>query len=307
MQQFDKNKTYIFKSPQRHIHDMSWLFYALATPILEAGKDLTAKYSLKHIDEYVITWCAVTIASIILLPLALYQGIPTLDATFWKIIAVDGVIVSLANVLYMRAIKNSDVSLSVPFISFTPVFLLLLSPIILNESPGVYGILGVLLIVAGAYTLQISKKEEGILAPFYALFRNTGPRTILFVAFLWSITSTFDKIGIQHSTPITWAAGINIMMMILLTPFILKKSVGTIVRTHYLHILPIGIFMGARMITQMMAVQTGILTYVISLKRTSTLLVIIGGTLIFKEQGIKERLPGAILMILGVLLITIGN
>ena len=97
------------------------------------------------------------------------------------------------------------------------------------------------------------------------------------------------------------------MMMILLTPFILKKSVGTIVRTHYLHILPIGIFMGARMITQMMAVQTGILTYVISLKRTSTLLVIIGGTVFFKEQGIKERLPGAILMILGVLLITIGN
>lgn len=286
---------------------MNWLFYALLTPILEAGKDLTAKYSLKQIDEYVITWCAVTIATIILLPLAIYQGIPTLDETFWKTIAIQGILVSIANVLYMRAIKNSDVSLSVPFVSFTPVFLLFLSPLILHEYPGVYGILGVLLIVAGAYTLQISKRKEGILAPFNELLHNKGPRTILLVAFIWSITSTLDKIGIQHSTPITWAAGINIMTMFILTPFILQKPVGTIIKAHYLNILPVGIFTGGRMITQMIAVQTGILTYVISLKRTSILLVIIGGTLLFKEQGIKERLPGAILMILGIIMITIGT
>ncbi len=284
---------------------MGWLFYALATPILEAGKDLTAKYSLKQVDEYVITWCAVTIASIILLPIAIYQGIPTLDTTFWKVIAINGILNTIATVLYMRTIKDSDISLSVPFISFTPVFLLLFSPLILYEYPGIYGILGVLLIVAGAYTLQISKKEEGILTPFRALLQNKGPRMILLVAFIWSITSTLDKIGVQHSTPIMWSTGVNIIMSIFLTPIILKKSIGTIIQEHYKHILPIGLFMGIGSVTQMTAVQTGIISYVISLKRTSILLVIIGGTLLFKEQGIGERLPGAILMILGILMITL--
>jgi uncharacterized membrane protein len=47
--------------------------------------------------------------------------------------------------------------------------------------------------------------------------------------------------------------------------------------------------------------------YVISIKRTSVIISILFGYLIFKEKGIKERLLGAVIMVIGVLFITLLN
>jgi len=46
-------------------------------------------------------------------------------------------------------------------------------------------------------------------------------------------------------------------------------------------------------------------SYMISLKRTSSLISIVFGRLYFNEIHIKERLLGSIIMLLGVILITL--
>ncbi|MGZ7066894.1 MAG: hypothetical protein ACXVHT_01170 [Methanobacterium sp.] len=46
--------------------------------------------------------------------------------------------------------------------------------------------------------------------------------------------------------------------------------------------------------------------YVIAIKRTSTIMSVLFGSLIFKEKGIKGRLLGAGIMVLGVILITLS-
>jgi len=56
----------------------------------------------------------------------------------------------------------------------------------------------------------------------------------------------------------------------------------------------------------MTAVSLGIVSYVISIKRTSILFTVLFGFFIFKERNIRSRLMGAIIMILGVLLITLS-
>ena len=53
--------------------------------------------------------------------------------------------------------------------------------------------------------MNITKISDGLLGPFKALLRKKGPKLMLFVAFLFSITSNIDKIGAQNSSPIFWA------------------------------------------------------------------------------------------------------
>ena len=75
---------------------------------------------------------------------------------------------------------------------------------------------------------------------------------------------------------------------------------------HLKLLLPIGFFAAVRAVTQMLAINLTLVAYVISIKRTSVLFSIVFAYLVFKEKGIKERLSGAILMVLGVCLITLS-
>jgi uncharacterized membrane protein len=106
------------------------------------------------------------------------------------------------SVLYLKAIKSDDLSLTVPFIGFSPLFLLFTSFIISDERPAFQGVIGVLLMVAGAYFFQFKEKKKNFLAPFTALLKLRGPKMMLLIAFLWSISSNFDKIGIKNSSPV---------------------------------------------------------------------------------------------------------
>jgi uncharacterized membrane protein len=55
----------------------------------------------------------------------------------------------------------------------------------------------------------------------------------------------------------------------------------------------------------MTALSMTLVVHVISIKRMSALIGVLFGYFVFKEQGIQERLAGAVMMILGVLAITL--
>jgi len=57
----------------------------------------------------------------------------------------------------------------------------------------------------------------------------------------------------------------------------------------------------------MTAINMTLVAYVISIKRTSVIMSVFWGYLIFKEKGLKERLFGSFLMIIGVVLITLHS
>ena len=59
------------------------------------------------------------------------------------------------------------------------------------------------------------------------------------------------------------------------------------------------------MIFHMIAISMTLVAYLISVKRTSAIISVLFGTLLFKEKGFKERIWGAIIMVIGVLFITL--
>ncbi|MEG3838726.1 EamA family transporter [Microcoleus sp. herbarium14] len=286
---------------------MTWLILGILTAFFEAVKDVFSKQNLKQSDEYVVAWSLAFFSVIFLTPWVIYTGIPALNTQFWISLLIGGSINAVTTLLYIKAIKVSDLSLTVPLVALTPLFMLLTSPLIVGEYPKFFDYIGILLIVIGSYLLNIKEKSQGYLAPFKALLNEPGPKFMLIVAFLWSITSNFDKIGVKNSSPIFWLFSLFGTMTILLLPVLLHKTPNP--SRKILKQLPMlaamGFFNAVGVLCQMQALTLTLVVQVIAIKRTSVLMGVLFGHFLFKEKDIQQRLLGAGIMVLGVFFISL--
>lgn len=285
-----------------------WIFFAFLTAVCEAAKDAVCKKSLHNVDEYVVAWSWKAFPLPFLLPLLFFVDWPAeLSLRFWGALFVGGLLNVLVTFVYIRAIRVSDLSLTVPLLSFTPVFLLGTSPLLVGEFPAVSGYLGVLFIFTGSYVLGVKNRELGYLGPLKAVLRHKGPRLMLLVAALWSVAANMDKIGVLETSPFFWAACIQSFVALGMTPIAMYKSANFVrmVRENAPILSLIGLFAALGLAFQMTAIEEGLVPYVISIKRTSIVFSVLFGGLIFKEKDAASRLLGAAIMVLGVFCITL--
>src|SRR5699024_11133009 len=130
---------------------------ALSTAISEASKDITSKYNLRHIDEYTAAFSMNLVQSLLLFPIVFYLGFESMSARFLLVLFISTVLQLWTLLLYFKAIKRSQISVSVPLITLTPLFMLLTSPLMIGQFPNALGIVGIVLIVAGTYISNLSK------------------------------------------------------------------------------------------------------------------------------------------------------
>jgi len=143
---------------------MLWFIFSILTAFFESLKDVFSKLSLKHVDVYMVSWSYRFFSLPFLLPLLLFIPIPALGGLFWPALIAATCTVTITTILYMKAIQHSDISITVPIVSFTPLFLLITSPLIVGEFPNIFGLIGVLFIVIGSFTLNIGEGGKGVLA-----------------------------------------------------------------------------------------------------------------------------------------------
>lgn len=285
---------------------MLWLILAFGAALFNSLSDIFRKKSVHVAPPVLVAWAWPTFGLIFLLPV-LFFGVPELDRYFWIALVVSGSINTVAFSLYVKALQDTDLSLALPLLTFTPLFLLITSPLILGEIPHVLGLFGVLLIVIGSYVLSIRELKYGYFAPFAALLKRKGSRYMLLVAFLWSISLNFDKMGVQHSSPLFWGLAITVFLVFTLTLLVLRSDVSFKQSKPCLHLFFfMGLFYALTMFVQNYALTLVLVSYVISIKRLSVLFGVLWGKLIFHEVGFRERLLGAVIMLAGAVLITLS-
>lgn len=288
---------------------MSWFFFAISTAFLESVKDIFNKKTVSQIDEYLLVFSFNLLTAIFTLPLLFLNDIPTFGNNFIYALIAIGFFNTIGFVLFFKAIKASDLSIVAPITTLSPIFLLITSPILVGEFPNFIGILGILIIVIGAYVLKFQDKTNGYLAPFKSLFKETGSRLMFGVVLVWSITANVDKIGVQNSSPILWTITAHLSVAIFILPIVFWKSKINIqsIKSNFRNLILIGLINTLAILSQMTALQLALVSFVIAVKRTSALFNVLWGWLIFKEQGIKERIVGSIIMIVGVVVITLSK
>ncbi len=287
---------------------MGFLF-AFITAVLLSFRSLLEKRTLKNVDEYVMVFGLRCFAGLFLFLVILFFDVETTlkQDNFWFILLAGAVTCSISSILAIKGIKYGDLSLVGPVMTLTPLFILLTSPIMIGQFPSLIGLLGVLLIVFGSYTLNINELKNGFREPVKALFKNRGARYMLGAAVVWSIGSNIDKMGIDASSPYIWAGTLNALSGILFLPLVMlkgqsKKKIGDF-RGNILSIFIIGFVASMSSLIQLLAVNLILVVYVISLKRLSSVFQVLIGHFIFKEEYFKERFVGVIIMFLGAILI----
>lgn len=111
-----------------------------------------------------------------------------------------------ANLLFLIAVRLSPLSLTIPMLSFSPVFTTLASFLILGEQPSALEGLGIALVVAGAFWLSVSSSAGSKKSLWEAFFHEKGVPLMVLVAALWAVTSTLDKASLAYASIPTHAA-----------------------------------------------------------------------------------------------------
>lgn len=282
---------------------------AFGTAISEAFKDITSKYNLRHIDEYTAAFSMHLVQSLLLLPIIVVTGLQFMSERFLWALLASSVLQLTVILLYFKAIKRSELSVTVPLITLTPLFMLLTSPILIGEFPSALGVVGIVLIVVGTYISNLSEDPKKIFAPFVALLKNQGSRYMLLVAFIWSITSNIDKIGVEETSPIYWAFTKDFVILLYLIPILLWKSKKPFlqIRNRKWPLLMVGFFKSTSVVTQMFAIQFILVPYVVSIKRASSVFIILFAFFFMNERkNFRNRMIGIIIILLGLLVIAIS-
>ncbi len=284
---------------------MTWLVLSFTAAISSATADALLKGRLGHLSPYEMGAVRVGYALPWLAPVLFIIPWPQVDRVFWVVIACGLPLEIMGLICSMKAIKASPLSLTLPFLAFTPAFLILSGRIILGEHLSLRGVLGIALIVAGSYLLHLSKAKTGLLAPLGAIAREPGSRLMLLVSMIYAVTSALGKVGVLHSSPaffgIVYFTCLSALMLLLM-PLVPGARLASLF-SRPLSCLAVGAVFAVMVLSHMTAISLVQAAYMIAVKRTSLLFGVLYGAFLFKEEDIGERLLGAAVMVCGVFVI----
>lgn len=291
---------------------MLWVILSLSAGFFVALSDALNKRYLGQ-EGYMKMALARTLGTLpFLLPVLLYL-IAKKDVYLyltWDFIQNVLVLLSLeimATLFYMRGIEISPLSASLPFLSFTPIFVIFTGYFILGERISLPGFLGILLIVVGAYMIHLPRRVEGFLGPVKGIWRERGSFYILVTALIYGITSVLGKRGIMLSDPLFFAS-IYFSLLSVVTPFVLlmikpSMTVGVFLKQNSRGILLIGLTQALMCLSHMLALSLVETAYMIALKRSSILFAVLLGWYMFREKHFRLRLSASLVMFLGIIVI----
>ena len=286
---------------------MLWLILSLLTALAVASQDAWVKKHFFHLTAYDM----VAFPFLFSLPLFAvslpFVPVPPLDATFYWYFLISLPLNFLPFFIYMKAIQQSPLSLTLPYLAFTPAFMILTGYVFLQEMPNLWGLAGIIITCIGGYVLNLETGRHSFLAPIKAVFKETGSWLMLIVALIFSFSAAIGKKCNLHSSPLfftmTFFAVLSAVSVLVL--LILGKIRLRTFRDNWSKGLIAGLLFFVHALAHGFAISMIKASYMISVKRLSALIGIAYGRLFFKEKYLAVRLVGAGIMVAGAVLITL--
>jgi drug/metabolite transporter (DMT)-like permease len=288
---------------------MHWISLTLLSAFFLATADTLTKRYLSHYRPGELVLVRFGMSGLLLMPLLFWQTWPPLSPVFWGWLGVSIPLELTAMWLYMHAIRDSPLSLTLPYLAFTPVFNTLTGYVVLGETVSSTGFLGILLVVAGAWILNLDTVQTGawrnVLAPFRVITRERGARLMLATAAIYSLTSVTSKGALLQVTPAFFGPFYFVIIGAASALVFASRDVTSwrALGRHPVAHLAVGFFMALMVIAHFYAIEHIEVAYMIAVKRTSLLFGMLYGAWLFRETGLKKNMVAGVLMILGVYLI----
>jgi drug/metabolite transporter (DMT)-like permease len=288
-----------------------WIILSLIAAFTGGTSDALTKRALLKNNVYAIAWLRQLVVVILLAPCLFIIPIPQINEDFSRAFLTALPFEVLAYIFYMKAIKISPLSLTVPFLSLTPICLMVIPYVILGESVSIIGGAGILLIAIGSYTLNIKEIRKGFFEPIRAISREKGSIFMIITAILYGFTNTFGKQAIENSSALFFGVTYNIAFFMALSPVIFKIGKihlhGHICKKTFGAAIAPGFFAAITVIFYTVALSLANVAYMVAVSRLSLLVGVIYGHFLFKETGFRERMVGTMLMLIGFSIIALGH
>jgi len=290
---------------------MEWFYLALLSALSLAFADVFSKKYFQGNTGPEMVLVRFLVPGLLLLPMTLNGNYPDFDSQFWVWMAILVPLELLAMWLYWLAIRDSPLYLTLPYQAFTPVFIVITAYIILDESITLQNLTGILLVVSGAYLLNVRRKTgeggQDLLLPLKSIFYEKGSRLMLTAALVYSVTSVLGKGAVQYVDPETFGAfyfSVIGLVGLVLTLLVRPQSIN-VLRLKPLPSLLVAFCLSIMVITHFMSVAQIEVAYMISVKRTSLLFGILLGVIFFGEKHLFQHFVAGVIMVVGVAVILI--
>jgi drug/metabolite transporter (DMT)-like permease len=279
---------------------MSWFLLALGSAFSVATGDFLIKryFSDRPTPEMVLVrWAGMLPMSLVILAVHPW---PQVSPQFWPTIVLLLPAEVAATFLYLRAIQVSPLALTQPFLAFTPLFALLSGWLILGELPNGPGLVGVGLLAAGAYGLNLHQARQGWKGPLSAIAREPGSWMMLIVGAIYAYTAVMGRRAILAADPWFMAAiyplavGGTITLLLLVSG---RLTWGWLRRPW--PALGVCLAVTAHILCHMLAISQIQAAYMLSVKRTSLLFAMLYGGLLLGEERLGQHLLAGLLLVAG--------
>ncbi|HYN22423.1 MAG TPA: DMT family transporter, partial [Thermoanaerobaculia bacterium] len=137
------------------------LLLVVGSSLAWSAHDVTRKFLVSRIRPVPLAFLLTVAAAPIFALWTLADGPPELMPGYAAPAVLSVVLNVFANLMFFAALRISPLSVTIPLLSFTPVFTALLGIPMLGEIPSLIQGLGILLVVAGAFGLNL-RSDEGI-------------------------------------------------------------------------------------------------------------------------------------------------
>jgi drug/metabolite transporter (DMT)-like permease len=286
-----------------------WFALALVAALCQVLRNTVMKRLGHSLDEYINVWGRFTF----LLPFAalfvLWKGVPPIKPGFVLACVTFGVCQTISTMALSKALKLGEISMVTALWKVSLLILVVLGYFTLKETPTALGVLGILISMTGVYLLNVNRAHIAWWAPLAILFTDRGLRYTLLAACFFAPSVVTIKWAMTLSDPYMGTLGGYIAASLIVTPIVLVTS-----RRHFADVprywkafVSVGLFSALTTISQGTAYLLTLSSYVEAVKQVEILFAMGIGVVMFGErQKVRDIVPGALVMLAGVVLLSLA-
>ena len=209
-----------------------------------------------------------------------------------------------------RAYRSGDLSLTYPLAQTSILYVPLWGVLLLGEHLSLWGVAGILLIVAGAWCVQLQRLSlDEALRPLHNL-GNPSVQAALAAGFVYSLGSVFDKSGVMDFSPLYFTYLLVICMFLLMTANLLRSRYRGRVMEEWRRSRLLILVSGPVMMSSFLSFRYGLklapMSYAVPVRQVSLLFGVLLGILLLGERYGRIRFLAAGLILCGVFLVRLG-
>ena len=231
-------------------------------------------------------------------------------------LAADVALIAMATALYFRAVQQSSLSVTVPMLSFTPVFLLPAGFLMLREVPTFVQIFGVMLVAGGSVLIHRGESNgqtsngwlHSLRRLWTALMHDRGSQMMMLVALIYSITNPLDKELAAYYGPYLYATiySATTAMVLLCWQLLRDARQLQLTRQAWPWAGAAGVIDAISLLLLFLAFHWMPVASTITVKRAGAVVTVLLGWRFFRETHLASRLAATCIMILGVCLLSLS-